>query len=129
MRDMAEIEAGYRGACARAGVVRCSSRRRSRWGIASVSSSWRPATSCRWSPAIRSFADEGGLLSYGVYIPELFRQAASYVRSASCAARSPRDLPVQQPSKFEFVINLQTARALGIDVPPTVLALADEVIE
>jgi putative ABC transport system substrate-binding protein len=77
---------------------------------------------------VRSFADEGGLLAYGVHIPELFRQAAGYV-GRILRGEMPGDLPVQQPTKFELVVNLRTARALGLTVPDKLLALADDVVE
>ena len=82
-------------------------------------------------PAIypfRFFAEEGGLLSYGVDALELFRRSASYVDRILRGAK-PADLPVQAPTKFELVINMKTAKALGIDVPPSLLIRADEVIE
>jgi putative ABC transport system substrate-binding protein len=78
--------------------------------------------------AVRSFADEGGLLAYGVNIPELFRQAAGYV-GRILRGEKPADLPVQQPTKFELVVNLRTARTLGLTVPDKLLALADDVVE
>ena len=78
--------------------------------------------------ALRSFADEGGLLAYGVYIPELFRQAAGYV-DRILRGEKAADLPVQTPTRFELVINIKTAKTLGLTVPPTLISVADEVIE
>jgi putative ABC transport system substrate-binding protein len=77
---------------------------------------------------LRSFADEGGLLAYGVYIPDLFRQAAGYV-DRILRGDKPAELPVQAPTKFETSVNLKTAKALGLPVPPGLLVAADEVIE
>jgi putative tryptophan/tyrosine transport system substrate-binding protein len=74
------------------------------------------------------FARQGGLVSYGIDLTDLFRRSASYV-DRILRGTKPGELPVQTPNKFELVINSQTAKALGLEVPPTLLARADEVIE
>jgi putative tryptophan/tyrosine transport system substrate-binding protein len=76
----------------------------------------------------KSYVEAGGFMSYGVDYVGMHRQIAPFLGKILNGA-NPADIPVEQPTKFEFVINLKTAKALGLDLPPGVLAIADEVIE
>jgi putative ABC transport system substrate-binding protein len=76
----------------------------------------------------RAWVEAGGLMAYGANFPDLFRRAADLVHKILRGAKAA-DIPVEQPTKFDLVVNLTTAKALGLEIPPTLLARADEVIE
>jgi putative ABC transport system substrate-binding protein len=95
-----------------------------RVSVNALARSVKMPTVCGW----REFVEAGSLMSYGSNIPDQFRRAAEYVDKILHGAK-PGDLPVEQPTKFDLIINLKTAKILGIEIPATLLARADEVIE
>jgi putative ABC transport system substrate-binding protein len=92
--------------------------------VADLATTSRLPTMYEW----RMYVDAGGFMAYGPSLPDVYRRAATYVDKILKGA-PPADLPVEQPTKFELVINLKIAKALGIMMPPSLLLLADEVIQ
>jgi putative ABC transport system substrate-binding protein len=95
-----------------------------RWRIAALTTKSRLPTMC----GFREHTEAGGLMSYAPNLPDLWRRAAGYIDRILKGAK-PADLPVEQPTRFELVINLKTAKALGLTMPPSLLARADQLIE
>ena len=92
--------------------------------IAGLAAKARLPAMYAWKEAV----DEGGLMAYGASVPDIFRRAATYVDKILKGTK-PADLPVEQPKKFEFIINLKAAKQIGLTIPPNVLARADKVIK
>ncbi len=105
-------------------VVESATNREHRSRIADLVSRHRLPT----VSGFKEFAEAGGLIAYGQNFPDLFRRAATYVDKILKGAK-PADLPTEQPTKFELVINLKTAKALGLTIPPSLLVRADQLIE
>jgi putative ABC transport system substrate-binding protein len=97
-------------------------------GVAAHQNKHRPREVNHATEYLREFADAGALMTYGVSFGEIHRRSAAYVDKIVKGA-SPADMPVEQPTKFDLVINLKTAKTLGLELSPTLLATADEVIE
>jgi putative ABC transport system substrate-binding protein len=91
--------------------------------VATVAASWLPAI----YPA-RVYVEAGGLMSYGPHLPDVWKRAAAYVDKILTGAK-PGDLPVEQPTTFELVINNRTAKAIGLTIPPSIVLRADQIIE
>jgi len=120
-RAFSEMTRGHAGALT---VLPSSMFTNQRWRIVELAATNRLPTMYPF----REFVDAGGLMSYGANLPDMYRRAATYVDKILKGTK-PGDLPVEQPTKFELVINLKTAKALSLTIPPSLLARADQVIE